>query len=236
MAAGFRVTPFAGPTPCPTARLRRDGGVWVKDETGNVGGSHKARHLVAILLHLRAAEALGAGASDATAAGDRVVRQRRDRRGTLAAAAGWPIDVFVPDVGRADGVVDLLDALGAPDHRVRRRRRRPARRPVRAAVPRGGRRRAVPFTRAGPGERAVPRRRPHDRVGDGRPAVALGRARPGRSSRSAAARSPPASAGGFGAAASRRRTPCRPRAARRWRVAWDRAAGRSTDPAATGPS
>ena len=37
----------------------RDGGVWVKDETGNVGGSHKARHLFTILLHLVAAEALG---------------------------------------------------------------------------------------------------------------------------------------------------------------------------------
>src|SRR5262249_24246514 len=30
--------------------------IWVKDETGNVGGSHKGRHLTTILLHLLAAE------------------------------------------------------------------------------------------------------------------------------------------------------------------------------------
>ena len=48
------------------------GAVWVKDETGNVGGSHKARHLVGILLHLLAAERLtpGAGPRARHAGGD----------------------------------------------------------------------------------------------------------------------------------------------------------------------
>lgn len=28
-----------------------DGGIWVKDDTGNVGGSHKSRHLFGVMLH-----------------------------------------------------------------------------------------------------------------------------------------------------------------------------------------
>ena len=53
---GFSVTPFGR-----SDALSRELGVelWVKDETGNVAGSHKARHLATILLHLRAAEQLG---------------------------------------------------------------------------------------------------------------------------------------------------------------------------------
>ena len=48
---GFRTTPFG------RSRLLSDrlgfapaGGVWVKDETGNVTGSHKGRHLMGVLL------------------------------------------------------------------------------------------------------------------------------------------------------------------------------------------
>ena len=36
-----------------------EGGVWIKDETGNVSGSHKARHLFGVLLQLEVAERLG---------------------------------------------------------------------------------------------------------------------------------------------------------------------------------
>ena len=46
---GFRATPFSR-QPALGERLGID--VWVKDETGNVGGSHKARHLMGILLYL----------------------------------------------------------------------------------------------------------------------------------------------------------------------------------------
>jgi hypothetical protein len=57
---GFRPTPFARSAELSDALGFGDtGGVWVKDETGNVAGSHKARHLVTILLHLLAAERLG---------------------------------------------------------------------------------------------------------------------------------------------------------------------------------
>lgn len=57
---GFRATPFRR-----SARLSRDlgfsrrGGVWVKDETRNVSGSHKARHLFGVLLYLDVAERVG---------------------------------------------------------------------------------------------------------------------------------------------------------------------------------
>ncbi len=57
---GFRVTPFTrSDALSDELGFATDGGVWVKDETGNVAGSHKARHLFTALLHLRAAELFG---------------------------------------------------------------------------------------------------------------------------------------------------------------------------------
>jgi threonine dehydratase len=92
VAHGFEVTPY-GRSVVLSSELGLD--VWVKDETGNVAGSHKARHLVSILLHLRAAEELGllperpplaiASCGNAALAA-----------ATLAARVGWPIDVYVP--------------------------------------------------------------------------------------------------------------------------------------------
>ena len=59
---GFRVTPLLRvPALARAVGLGPDGTAWVKDETGNVGGSHKARHLFGTLLELRVAEALGEG-------------------------------------------------------------------------------------------------------------------------------------------------------------------------------
>ncbi len=57
---GFTVTPF-GRSGELSERLgfAADGGAWVKDETGNVSGSHKARHLFGILLHLAVAQETG---------------------------------------------------------------------------------------------------------------------------------------------------------------------------------
>ena len=37
------------------------GGIWVKNETGNVSGSHKARHLFGVLVYLEVLERLGRG-------------------------------------------------------------------------------------------------------------------------------------------------------------------------------
>ena len=48
---GFAATPFARSAEL-SDRLgfSAEGGVWVKDETGNVSGSHKARHLFGVLI------------------------------------------------------------------------------------------------------------------------------------------------------------------------------------------
>ena len=43
-------------------------GVWVKDETENVGGSHKARHLMGLMIWLRVAERIDPGLARRTLA------------------------------------------------------------------------------------------------------------------------------------------------------------------------
>jgi threonine synthase len=148
---GFSVTPF-GRADALSAALGFDptGGVWVKDETISVAGSHKARHLMGILLHLLVAEQTG-----------RSLGQRRARlavascgnaalaAATLAAAAAWPLDVFVPP--HADAVVlDRLDRLGAHIVLCPRRTEDPPGDPClhrfREATADG----AVPFTVQGP--------------------------------------------------------------------------------------
>lgn len=61
---GFRVTPFARQGLLgQSLGFSRSGGVWVKDETDNVAGSHKARHLFGVALHLDVSERLGAAGS-----------------------------------------------------------------------------------------------------------------------------------------------------------------------------
>src|SRR5208282_2820329 len=55
---GFFVTPFAS-TPALAERIGTAASISVKDETGNVAGSHKARHLFGILLHLEVVRRLG---------------------------------------------------------------------------------------------------------------------------------------------------------------------------------
>ena len=114
VAAGFAVTPLHAH---PFA-LADDGApattVWVKDETGNVARSHKARHLMGILLHLRAAERLGVvpdGGQRAPLAiascGNAAIAAA-----TLAERAEWPLQVYVPDWA-SPAVLDRLEALGA---------------------------------------------------------------------------------------------------------------------------
>ena len=111
---GFRVTPF-GPVPF----VARVGGashrMLVKDETGNVAGSHKGRHLFGLALVLEVLERTGA-----------TTRRENDARGlaiascgnaalaaaVVARAAGRPLRVFIPE--DADPrVVARLASLGA---------------------------------------------------------------------------------------------------------------------------
>ena len=101
---GFRVTPFGR-----AAALGERFGieVWVKDETGNVAGSHKARHLMGILLYLAVTEhgdrpplAIASCGNAALAAA------------VLARAASRALQVFVPP-NAEPAVLARLHALGA---------------------------------------------------------------------------------------------------------------------------
>jgi threonine synthase len=110
--AGFHVTPLVRtPAIARAAGLGPRGVVWVKDETGNVAGSHKARHLFGILLELRVAEALGDGDSSSPLAiascGNAALAAA-----VVARAAGRELRVFVPDSADA-AVLDRLRTLGA---------------------------------------------------------------------------------------------------------------------------
>jgi threonine synthase len=105
---GFRVTPAAPADRLAVALGLGPGRLWVKDETGNVAGSHKARHLFGLLLGLEAAGAPGAGARLAIASCGNAALAAA----VLAKAAGRALDVFVPAWANPR-VVARLRSLGA---------------------------------------------------------------------------------------------------------------------------
>ncbi len=213
---GFAVTPFMRADEL-SDRLgfSEQGGVWVKDETGNVSGSHKARHLFGVLLWLEVAERVSLADPD----------RRRDlaiascgnaalAAAVVAAAGGRTLRVFVP-VDADPVVMERLEQLGARRHRLPARARR-SRRPDRAPPARGARRRRTPLHLPGRPERPRGRGRAHARLGARRrrrPARPAGRA--GRRRR-ARERVHPRARGGGRARRARRRcrgsTPSRPRA------------------------
>ena len=145
VADGFVITPFEQSRALSEAVGAR---VWVKNETGQVAGSQKGRHLLSILLHLRAAEEAGLLAARPPLAiascGNAALAAS-----TLAARVAWPIDVYVPTwMDPAFG--RRLDELGARIHRCERREADPAGDPAmlrfREAVADG----AIPFSVQGP--------------------------------------------------------------------------------------
>ena len=84
--------------------------VFAKDETGNVGGSHKARHLMGLLLHL----AVDAVSNDVRLAISSCGNAALGAA-TVARAANRPIDVFIPTWADPK-VVAALDRLEATIH------------------------------------------------------------------------------------------------------------------------
>jgi threonine synthase len=111
---GFRATPLARSQALSEAlAFSADGGVWVKDETGNVSGSHKGRHLMGVLVYLTVMERTGlldparrrglAIASCGNAALAAAV---------VARAGGWRLTVFVPPEA-GTGLVGRLRELRA---------------------------------------------------------------------------------------------------------------------------
>lgn len=151
---GFALTPFERSADLSDVLgFTPYGGVWIKDETGNVAGSQKARHLMSILLHLRIAEHLGVTpwkfVDDRPALAISSCGNAAIAASTLAASADWPIDVFIPEWAGGT-VVDILDELGARVNRCPRRHDDPPGDPTvlrfREAVAHG----AVPFSVQGP--------------------------------------------------------------------------------------
>jgi threonine synthase len=150
---GFAATPLVAATAL-AARLGLRGGVLVKDETGNVSGSHKARHLMGTALELEVAEALERSrAADGGLNGGEVVPARLAiascgnaalAAAVIARAWGRELHVFVP--ADADpAVLGRLRDLRAVVSIVRRERGvagDPTYHALRRAVAEG----AVPFT------------------------------------------------------------------------------------------
>jgi threonine synthase len=147
---GFRLTPMT-----QEPDLARAAGVgaslWVKDETNNVAGSHKARHLMGVMLYLRVL------AAARLPAGDGLSRRRLAiascgnaalAAAVVARAADWPLDVFIPPDAPAS-VVHRLKDLGAAIEICRRyggESGDPCVRAFRRAVQKG----AIPFGVQGP--------------------------------------------------------------------------------------
>jgi threonine synthase len=138
---GFRTTPFR-----PSEELSKHLGceVWLKDETGNVSGSHKARHLMGLMVHLQVAERIGlapAGGPDLAIAscGNAALAAA-----VVARAARRTLRVFVPTWADPT-VLGRLEALGAEIVVCPRRKGipgDPTYQALRGAVAEG----AVPFT------------------------------------------------------------------------------------------
>ncbi len=142
---GFRITPMTRqPALAKALGLSRD--LWVKDETGNVSGSHKARHLMGVMLYLRVLESAGLPAGQGLRTRRLAIASCGNAAlsaAVIARAAEWPLDVFIPAEAEPEVVRRLRD-LGAAVSVCERRSGEagdPCVRDVRRAVASG----AVPF-------------------------------------------------------------------------------------------
>jgi threonine dehydratase len=112
---GFLATPFA-----PSPALARALGlapeaVWVKDETGNVSGSHKARHLFGIALALEIRERTGLADPAGRAGRELAIASCGNAAlaaAVIARASGRPLRAYVPCDANPRVVARLAD-LGA---------------------------------------------------------------------------------------------------------------------------
>ncbi len=111
---GFVATPFSrADALSDQLGFAPEGGVWVKNETGNVSGSHKARHLFGLLVLLEVLERLGV--ADAAHRPNLAIASCGNAAlaaAVVAAAGRRALDVFVP-VDADPAVVARLKALDA---------------------------------------------------------------------------------------------------------------------------
>jgi threonine synthase len=110
---GFLITPFARSAALSEhLGCAADGGVWVKNETGNVSGSHKARHLMGIMIYLQVLERIGLVRPPLPTLAIASCGNAALAAAVVARAAGRALEVFIPpDAPRA--VVDRLAELVA---------------------------------------------------------------------------------------------------------------------------
>jgi threonine synthase len=110
---GFRITPFARSAALSEhLGFATDGGVWVKDETGNVSGSHKARHLMGIMIYLQVLERIGLVRRPLPLLAIASCGNAALAAAVVARAAGRALRVFIPP-DAPPAVVDRLAQLGA---------------------------------------------------------------------------------------------------------------------------
>jgi len=110
---GFRVTPFGPSDELAESLEIEPGRLWLKNETINVAGSHKARHLMGIMLWLEVARCIFPGATELawrlaiSSCGNAALAAA-----VIARADGQPLEVYVPPW--ADGaILTRLKSLGA---------------------------------------------------------------------------------------------------------------------------
>ena len=122
--------------------------VWVKDETGNVAGSHKGRHLLGLAILLQVVDELGLGPPAPAPLAIASCGNAALAAAVVAAAARRRLEVFIPEDAEAP-VVERLASLGAILSVCRRDPSQPGDpcyRRFTAAVAKG----AVPFGCQGP--------------------------------------------------------------------------------------
>ncbi len=144
---GFVETPFVA-----SAALAGELGaaeVWIKDETGNVGGTHKGRHLAGVLISLLAEEQVwGPPAAGRPRLAIASCGNAAWAATLLARSVDWPIDLYVP-TGANESALGRLSSGGAGLIRCERRPGQagdPSYLRFSAAVERG----SLPFTCQGP--------------------------------------------------------------------------------------
>jgi threonine synthase len=142
---GFVETPFAR-SEALSGRLGCE--VWVKDETGNVSGSHKARHLMGLMVHLLVTEQTGIAPPEGRELAIASCGNAALAAALVARAAERPIRVFVP-TWADEAVVRRLRELGATIEACEREQGVPGD-PTYHALQRAVVEGAVPFTCQGP--------------------------------------------------------------------------------------
>ena len=111
---GFRITPL-DEQPKLAQAAGFTGNLWIKNETRNVAGSHKARHLMGVMLYLRVLQAARLPVAEGLTERRLAIASCGNAAlaaAVIARAANWPLTVFIPPDASAN-VVRRLKDLGA---------------------------------------------------------------------------------------------------------------------------